>query len=273
MIHTRKSHISARRMTEITPKYQELISRNWGFISTDIQLKIRETSILFAGCGLGSNIALLAARTGFTKFILADGDSVESSNLNRQAFLSSHVGMNKAEATAELVKGINPETEIITVPEFITEHSIRDLVNKAEFIVNTVDPGPVLFNLNSEAQKQNKVAFFPLNIGFGGLVFVFTGGSSSLEEMTGDNVPVQQVLFHIIRNTTKSIPCLSLYIGDLSNSIDDILSGKLPGPQLGIAAGINSAIIVTAMIKILRGEELKLAPEPIAYDAWFKHTE
>jgi molybdopterin/thiamine biosynthesis adenylyltransferase len=258
-------------MVEVTRKYQDLISRNWGFISPDIQSKIRETSILIAGCGLGSNIALLAARTGFTRFILADGDSVEVNNLNRQTFLSSHIGSNKAEATAELIKGVNSEAEIITLPGFISENNIQELVSKAEFIVNTVDPGTVLFKLNSEAQIQNKVAFFPLNIGFGGLTFIFTNRSSTLEEMISDDVPVHEVFFHIIKNTIQNIPYLSFYIGDMSKSIDDILSGKLPGPQLGIAAGINSALIVTAMIKILRGEELKLAPEPIAYDAWFSN--
>jgi molybdopterin/thiamine biosynthesis adenylyltransferase len=260
-------------MTEVTSKYQELISRNWGFISPDLQSRMRETSILLAGCGLGSNIALLAARTGFSKFILADGDSVEINNLNRQTFLSSHIGRNKAEATAELIKGVNSEAEINIFPEFISENNTLELVSKADFIINTVDPGPVLFKLNSEAQIQNKVVLFPLNIGFGGLAFVFTNRSSTLEEMTGDNVPVHEVFFSIIKNTVKNIPYLSFYVGDLSKSIDDILSGKLPGPQLGIAAGINSALIVTAMIKILRGEELTLAPEPIAYDAWFSNQQ
>ena len=259
-------------MTEETANYQEFLSRNWGFISPDIQSRIGETNILLAGCGLGSNIALLAARTGFTKFILVDGDSVETSNLNRQVFLSSHIGMNKAEATAELVKEVNPEAEIIAIPEFISEHNIHNLVSRVEFIVNTVDPGPVLFKLNSEAQIQNKVVFFPLNIGFGGLTFVFTNRSSTLEEMIGDNVTVHEVFFHIINNAIVNIPYLADYIGDLSTSIDDILSGKLSGPQLGIAACINSVLIVTAMIKILRGEELILAPKPMAYDAWFKAT-
>jgi molybdopterin/thiamine biosynthesis adenylyltransferase len=72
------------------------LSRNWGLISEETQKKIENSIILCAGCGLGALVAIIAARAGFKNFILADGDRVEASNLNRQPFFIAHLGRNKA---------------------------------------------------------------------------------------------------------------------------------------------------------------------------------
>ncbi len=45
-------------------EHQELTKQNWGFISPEEQAQIARTRVLLVGCGLGSNIAVLAARTG-----------------------------------------------------------------------------------------------------------------------------------------------------------------------------------------------------------------
>jgi tRNA A37 threonylcarbamoyladenosine dehydratase len=102
-------------------EYAELVCRNMGFLNAQEQEKIKKTKILIAGCGLGSNIATVAGRTGFSHFILVDGDKVEITNLNRQAFRLNQVGMNKAEATGQLIKEINDQAEIEIFPHFITE--------------------------------------------------------------------------------------------------------------------------------------------------------
>jgi len=107
--------------------YEELVKSNWGFISAESQEKIRHSRVLLAGCGLGSNIAVLAARSGFTKFVLADGDRVELSNLNRQTFRLEHLGVNKAEVVARLVYEINPQAEVDTFSQFITTKEVEGL--------------------------------------------------------------------------------------------------------------------------------------------------
>ena len=62
------------------------------------------------GCGsVGSTLAELIARTGYTKFSLYDFDNIEAHNLANQPFRNSHIGRNKAEVTAEMICEINPE--------------------------------------------------------------------------------------------------------------------------------------------------------------------
>src|SRR5262244_2613762 len=96
----------------------DLFSRNWAFISPELQQRLNETTLFAAGVGLASRICEIACRTGFGRFILADGDRVERSNLNRQAFTSYQVGQNKADATADVLHKIRPDTTVHVLPAF-----------------------------------------------------------------------------------------------------------------------------------------------------------
>jgi molybdopterin/thiamine biosynthesis adenylyltransferase len=246
--------------------YQELVRSNWGFIPEEGQEKIRCTQILLAGCGLGSNIALLAARTGFTNFILADGDSVKLGNLNRQAFRAEHIERNKAEMTAELIHEINPEAKIEVFPQFITTIDEMDnLVSKADLIINMVDPSPVIFQLNRFAIKQGKPVLFPLNIGFGGAVFIFTGYSATLEQMIGPETKPDEFFLNLV---LKMEPQLPEYLKTHMAIKDRVMKDGSALPQLGIAANISSALIVTAMIRLTLGVPVEVAPQPLSLDSW-----
>ena len=119
----------------MTTGYQELVRQNWGFLSSEEQHAIAQTRVLLAGCGLGSNIAVLAARTGFSRFTLADGDVVETSNLNRQAFRVEHLGRNKAEVSESLIREINPDARVRAIPEFIQASDATGLVGGSDVVV------------------------------------------------------------------------------------------------------------------------------------------
>lgn len=61
--------------------------------------KAKKARVAIAGLGgLGSNIAIMLARTGIGHLHLIDFDIVEPSNLNRQQYMVEHLGMYKTEA-------------------------------------------------------------------------------------------------------------------------------------------------------------------------------
>ncbi len=248
--------------------YHELVASNWGFISTEAQQKIRNARILLAGCGLGSTIAVLAARTGFTNFILADGDRVELRNLNRQSFRLEHLGGNKAVLTAGLIREINPQANVDIFPHFITtSEEINALVTKADLVVNMVDPSPVLYQLNNVACMQGKPALSPLNIGFGGAILVFCSTSSTLDEMLTrmDGVKSDEFFLQLVETL---IPFLPGYLQEHVAIKERVLEGNVALPQLGIAAYATAALTVTTMIKLTLGVSVKTAPTPITMDSW-----
>ena len=59
----------------------------------------------FAGAGgLGSNCAMMLARSGLKDFVLVDGDVVDASNLNRQHYFPRHIGQSKVLALSEQLR-------------------------------------------------------------------------------------------------------------------------------------------------------------------------
>lgn len=248
--------------------YGDLFGRNYGYLSPEDQEKVRAATLLLAGCGLGSKVATLAARTGFTHFMLADGDSVAISNLNRQAFRLGQVGKNKALATADLIREVNPAVDIQIIPHFINADEAPQMVGRADVIVNMVDAGPALYAINRAARHQKKTAFFPLNIGFGGVALAFTPESSTLEEMIGPDAAPETAFLRLAEQVMPHLPYIVSYSEKLAPVLDDILSGERPGPQLGIAASINAALVVASIVRITLGLPVRGAPLPLALDAW-----
>ena len=65
----------------------------------ELQSKFSKASVAICGLGgLGSNIAIALARAGIGKLILIDFDKVDLSNLNRQQYFVSQIGMYKTDA-------------------------------------------------------------------------------------------------------------------------------------------------------------------------------
>ena len=106
----------------------------------DLQNKISSTTVGICGLGgLGSNIAIALARAGVGKLILIDFDKVDITNLHRQQYKVSQVGMYKTEALKENLTEINPylETEIHTV--CVTEKNAKELLKDCDIICEAFD--------------------------------------------------------------------------------------------------------------------------------------
>ena len=106
----------------------------------EFQRKISSTTVAVCGLGgLGSNIATALTRAGVGKLILIDFDKVDITNLHRQQYKVSQVGMYKTEALRENLTEINPylETEIHTV--CVTEENAKELLKDCDIICEAFD--------------------------------------------------------------------------------------------------------------------------------------
>ena len=91
------------------------------------ELQQKFTSACIAVCGLGglgSNVAISLARAGVGKLILIDFDNVDISNLHRQQYNVSQLGMYKTEAMKQTLSDIAPYSEIVTHTEKLTEDNL-----------------------------------------------------------------------------------------------------------------------------------------------------
>ena len=117
-------------------KEEDLLKRNVKGISK----KLKETKVCILGLGgLGSNVAILLARAGIGYLKLVDFDIVEESNLNRQQYRISHIGMKKTEAIRTIIKEINPFVEIETLDVKVDRENILSIVGDIEIVVEAFD--------------------------------------------------------------------------------------------------------------------------------------
>ena len=115
---------------------QALIERH----GKDLQEKFSSATVAVCGLGgLGSNIAIALARAGIGKLILIDFDCVDITNLHRQQYKATQIGLYKSDALAENLLEIAPYTEIKTVTAKITEENFADLLKGADVVCEAFD--------------------------------------------------------------------------------------------------------------------------------------
>ncbi len=105
-----------------------------------LQEKFHNSTIAVCGLGgLGSNIAVSLARAGIGTLILIDFDRVDISNLHRQQYKASQIGMYKTEALTANLKEISPYLNIIPHTVKIREANLSMLLSDADIICEAFD--------------------------------------------------------------------------------------------------------------------------------------
>lgn len=90
--------------------------------------------------GLGSNIAVSLARAGIGKLILIDFDQVDISNLHRQQYKASQIGLDKTKALSDNLLEISPYIELETHTVRLTdENDVKRLLSSADIICEAFD--------------------------------------------------------------------------------------------------------------------------------------
>lgn len=117
-------------------KEEDLLKRNVKGISK----KLKKTRVCILGLGgLGSNVAVLLARSGIGSLKLVDFDTVEASNLNRQQYRISHIGIKKTEAMKSIIREINPFVEVDILDIKVDRENIYSTVGDIEIVVEAFD--------------------------------------------------------------------------------------------------------------------------------------
>ena len=106
----------------------------------ELQQPFSSATVAICGLGgLGSNIAIALARAGIGKLILIDFDRVDITNLHRQQYKATQIGMYKTDALAENLKEIAPYISLEMQTERITEENAVTLLSDADIICEAFD--------------------------------------------------------------------------------------------------------------------------------------
>ena len=147
-------------MTEIGPVGQE---------------RLRKSAVTVVGLGgLGSISSLYLALAGVGKLTLIDQDTVELTNLHRQALYSlNDIRHPKVEVAADRLANLNPEVEIIAVADNVNEENIDSIIGDPDCVVDGLDNMQTRYLLNRQCVERQVPFVFGGAIGMEGNVAVF----------------------------------------------------------------------------------------------------
>ena len=116
---------------------------------------LREKKICVVGCGgLGGHLIELTARVGIGAIRAVDGDVFEASNLNRQLLSEvALLGTGKAEAAADRIGKIAPETKVEAIHTFLDETNAESLISGCNAVLDALDSIPARRVLANACEK------------------------------------------------------------------------------------------------------------------------
>ncbi len=139
------------------------------------QARICEASVLVIGAGgLGCPVALYLGAAGVGRLLLADGDTVDLTNLQRQiGHASAAIGENKADSLARSVLAINPGIAVEPIRHALAGEALQTAVAAADLVVDASDNFATRHAVNRACVAAGKPLVSGAAIGFSGQLAVF----------------------------------------------------------------------------------------------------
>ncbi len=153
------------------------------------QQRLSSASVLVVGAGgLGCAAGLYLGAAGVGHLVIADGDAVDLTNLQRQIGHShQRIGQNKALSLASSVQALNPEIDVTAMDSQLHDAALLEAVSKVDLVVDATDNFATRYAINRACFSAGKPLVSGSAIGFSGQLAVF--------DPTEFNSPCYQCLF------------------------------------------------------------------------------
>lgn len=150
-------------------------------IGIEGQERIASASVLVVGAGgLGCPAALYLGASGVGRLVIADGDVVELTNLQRQIGHAHHnIGDNKAASLTRSVRAINPEIEVAAIEARLHGEALNEAVKQVDIVVDASDNFATRHAINRACFDAGKPLVSGSALGFSGQLAVFDPAQAS----------------------------------------------------------------------------------------------
>ena len=252
--------------------YDDAFSRNLGWVTPAEQSALRGKCVAIAGLGgVGGSHLLTLARLGVGRFRIADFDTFDIVNFNRQAgAVLSTLGQPKSEVLAAMARDINPELQLRVFSEGIDTGNVDEFLDGADLYVDGLDffafeARELVF---AECARRRIPATTVAPLGMGAALVNFLPGGMTFEEYfrVAGRTPEEKALRLLVGLAPARLH--ARYLVDPSR-ID--LANKR-GPSTAMGCQLCAGIAATEALKILlqRGR-VHAAPDAVHFDA-FRNT-
>lgn len=144
----------------MNPQQLERYARNINMpeFGMEGQMKLLKSRVLVIGAGgLGSPVLEYLAAAGVGTIVVADGDTVSLSNLQRQVVHdTAGIGRNKALSAKERLNGLNPDVEVVAIERFVDADEMARLAVDADIVVDATDNFDSKFMINDTCVALGK---------------------------------------------------------------------------------------------------------------------
>jgi len=205
------------------------------------QEALKAASVLIVGAGgLGSPAALYLAAAGVGTIGIADFDTVDATNLQRQILHGTpDVGRAKTESARDRIGGLNPGVSVRTIGARLDSENALELLSGYHVVIDGTDNFPTRYLLNDACV----ILGIPLVYGS---VFRFEGQVSVFHPVTGG-------------------PCYRCLYPEPPPP--GLVPGCSEGGVLGVLPGIIGSIQALEAIKLILGLEKPLLGRLLLFDA------
>lgn len=249
--------------------YEAAFARNFGWVSASEQQTLKHARVAIAGLGgVGGFHMLTLARLGISRFSIADFDTFDQVNFNRQAGASMlTVGRPKAEVMREMVLAINPDAEIRVFPEGVQPENINRFLDGVDLYIDGLDF--FVFDtrrLTFAACRERSIpAVTAAPLGMGAAVLTFMPDSMSFDDYFG---------FEGCEDDEKALRFLvGLAPAGLHRPYlvepSSLNLAERRGPSTNMGCQLCAGVAVTEGLKILLGRGgVRPAPHGYQFDAY-----
>lgn len=134
------------------------LSRTELILGTERVEKLKASNVIVVGLGgVGAYAAEMICRAGVGSMTIVDGDTVHTSNRNRQLpALKSTEGISKAEVMGQRIKDINPEINLTVFDEYIRDDRMIEILDRGyDYVVDAIDTlSPKIFLIYHSLQRK-----------------------------------------------------------------------------------------------------------------------
>lgn len=127
-------------------------------IDIDGQMRLKDSRVLIVGLGgLGSPVALYLAAAGVGELHLADFDTVDLTNLQRQVLHdTASVGLSKVDSALARLQAINPEVRLLAHRTALDEDTFAAAVQAVDVVLDCTDNFLTREAVNAACVAQRK---------------------------------------------------------------------------------------------------------------------
>lgn len=250
--------------------YAKRFNRNIGILSSEEQNQLKSKTVAVAGVGgLGGQALINLARMGIGKFSIADIDVFEKPNTNRQIGASQKTeGRLKVEVMAEMVKDINPDSEVREFRNGIQTDSVDEFVKNSDIVVDSLD----FFCLTARrllydaCSRHGKTVILSAPLGFSATLHIFSPTSMSVDQYF-DWRPGMSKFLQMIHFSVGIAPA-GLHLKYLKLS-KEMLVERGTGPSISTGCTLGGSLVASEiLIALLKRRALFQAPTFTQFDPY-----